>query len=92
MAPLVAGSSLLLLFLVQSVLIAAQPLDTRATIFNSTANLKDRYDYIVVGGGTSGLTVANRLTEDASGTRRRNTLLPIWELTGVSTHSFRTCD
>ncbi|KAL2063508.1 hypothetical protein VTL71DRAFT_5313 [Oculimacula yallundae] len=26
-------------------------------------NLKDSYDYIVAGGGTSGLTVANRLTE-----------------------------
>jgi choline dehydrogenase len=26
--------------------------------------LRDAYDYIIVGGGTSGLTVADRLTED----------------------------
>lgn len=26
--------------------------------------LLDQYDYIIVGGGASGLTVANRLTED----------------------------
>ncbi|KAL8921112.1 MAG: hypothetical protein Q9208_005865 [Pyrenodesmia sp. 3 TL-2023] len=71
MASLFAGPSLLLLFLVQSILTAAQLLETRATILNSTSNLKDQYDYIVVGGGTSGLTVANRLAEDASATRAR---------------------
>jgi len=29
-----------------------------------TAPLNQTYDYIIVGGGTSGLTVANRLTEN----------------------------
>lgn len=30
-------------------------------------SLFESYDYIVVGGGPSGLVVANRLTEDSSG-------------------------
>lgn len=28
------------------------------------SHLNDCYDYVIIGGGTSGLTVANRLTED----------------------------
>lgn len=55
----------LLLLFVQTV--SPQPLDTRATVVDPASDLKDRYDYVVVGGGTSGLTVANRLTEDPSG-------------------------
>lgn len=31
---------------------------------SSTLNLRDTYDYVVVGGGTSGLVVASRLTEN----------------------------
>lgn len=27
-------------------------------------NLRDEYDYVIIGGGLSGLVVANRLTED----------------------------
>ena len=38
----------------------------RASIKESALNLSAQYDYIIVGGGTSGLTVANRLTEDTA--------------------------
>lgn len=91
MTPLLAGSSLLLLFLLHSTLLAAQPLETRATVVDSASSLKDGYDYVVIGGGTSGLTVANRLTEDASGTRRMN-ISCRYRPTGLPTTSFRACD
>lgn len=59
--------SALLLFLVQTAVVRPHPLETRATIVDSASSLNERYDYVVIGGGTSGLTVANRLTEDPSG-------------------------
>lgn len=37
----------------------------RATLIGNASQLKASYDYVVIGGGTSGLTVANRLTENA---------------------------
>lgn len=40
----------------------------RATSIDQVSQLKHAYDYVVIGGGTSGLTVANRLTEDDEGT------------------------
>jgi choline dehydrogenase len=63
MAPL-SGFWLLLagvpLFLNSSL---AAPLHARsAQIKRQASDLESHYDYIVVGGGTSGLTVANRLT------------------------------
>lgn len=35
----------------------------RSTILERSEQLNDEYDYVIVGGGTSGLTVADRLTE-----------------------------
>lgn len=35
-----------------------------ANIKRALADVSSTYDYIVIGGGTAGLTVANRLTED----------------------------
>ncbi|KAF2466204.1 choline dehydrogenase-like protein [Lindgomyces ingoldianus] len=40
---------------------AARP----AQIKRALADVSSTYDYIIIGGGTAGLTVANRLTEDA---------------------------
>jgi hypothetical protein len=38
----------------------------RARYLNNTFQLKSSYDYVIVGGGASGLTVADRLTEDGT--------------------------
>lgn len=34
---------------------------------NDSFLVKNEYDYVIVGGGTAGLTVADRLSEDGSG-------------------------
>lgn len=52
------------------------------TVFNGkvikrTEELSSDYDYIVVGGGTSGLVVANRLTEDPTSTSIEIIYLPL---------------
>ena len=44
--------------------ILAYPTIHEARHFTRAADIEASYDYIVVGGGTSGLTVADRLTED----------------------------
>ena len=49
--------------------VALQLLDMSAALPNNTpieieARASDTYDYVIVGGGVTGLVVANRLTED----------------------------
>lgn len=46
-----------------------------ATIKRSAADIDSCYDYIIVGGGTSGLTVADRLTEDGTSEQLTTALL-----------------
>lgn len=54
-------------FLLPLILVSAAvcgPLGERAVVVDDVSKLKAEYDYVVIGGGTSGLTVADRLTED----------------------------
>jgi hypothetical protein len=46
------------------VAISASP-QFQGQIYNNVSGLLPDYDYVIIGGGTSGLVVANRLSEDA---------------------------
>lgn len=56
--------SSLLFLLVFFVAIFASPIAKNAKIIGRDTDLQFSYDFVIVGGGTSGLTVADRLTED----------------------------
>ncbi|KAL8804199.1 MAG: hypothetical protein Q9200_005923 [Gallowayella weberi] len=66
MASSVGYLAVVVLFFVHVGLVFSQPLVNRATIVDSASALRQQYDYVIVGGGTSGLTVANCLTKDSS--------------------------
>lgn len=74
----------LLLALIHSSLCLPKSSDPlNAFHLTSTSQLRQTYDYIIVGGGASGLAVANRLTEDLES-----------ENTGLSREAFNAdrCD
>ena len=83
---------LLLPFLFGSLAVCS-PIDLveRAVLLDRAADLQAEYDYVIIGGGTSGLTVANRLTENTKSTvtlsRLRNTLRRILIICAPSTAS-----
>ena len=51
-------------FLVFFIATIASPIARNAKIIGRDTDLQFSYDFVIVGGGTSGLTVADRLTED----------------------------
>jgi len=61
-------SLLLAVALVESVNSAALSTSIKARYLEHVSQLKPSYEYVIVGGGTSGLTVADRLTEDGKST------------------------
>ncbi|KAI9780602.1 MAG: hypothetical protein M1816_002798 [Peltula sp. TS41687] len=62
--PSITTQHLLLLVLTSTAYCQPYRLAERAVLVDDVSNLKAEYDYIIMGGGTSGLTVADRLTED----------------------------
>lgn len=66
----------LLSLVVAASLANASNLGKRTTFLNGADQVAESYDYVIIGGGTSGLTVADRLTENPKSTFvTRNRLL-----------------
>ncbi len=46
---------------------AFKPRNNFARVLKEPSSIDEVYDYVIVGGGTAGLTVGDRLSEDAKG-------------------------
>ena len=57
-----------------------------ASVKRSVTEIGARYDYVIVGGGQSGMVVANRLTEDPTSKKRDD-----MKVENVLTGSIRNC-
>lgn len=70
----------LLLLLLLGSFVVCSPIDLaeRALLVDKLANLQKDYDYVIIGGGTSGLTVANRLTENPKSTTTSSAPEAFW--------------
>jgi hypothetical protein len=53
-----------MLYLTVFLLFVLRVVARRATVISREVQLRDKYDFIIIGGGTSGLTIADRLTEN----------------------------
>ncbi len=60
------GKRLFLPLTVLAFAASAFPLAEWATILDDVSQVESAYDYVIIGGGTSGLTVAERLTESST--------------------------
>ncbi|KAK5657886.1 hypothetical protein OQA88_2435 [Cercophora sp. LCS_1] len=66
-------------------LVAGHPGLESATVLSRAPSAEEVYDYVVVGGGTAGLTVADRLTEDGKTTVLVIEYGPLSNAAGIST-------
>ncbi|CAG8949786.1 hypothetical protein HYFRA_00004109 [Hymenoscyphus fraxineus] len=54
--------------IISAVVVSSAPTTFQGTVQRREESLLSSYDYVIIGGGASGLTVANRLTEDSATT------------------------
>ena len=77
---------MLLLTLLLSLYLALARCEDASQSRPRDTDLLDSYDFVIVGGGTSGLTVADRLTENPNGELARK-FIDDYQLTVRTSHS-----
>jgi hypothetical protein len=66
------------LVVVAAQLVTAWPQPPQRAHLLERHQIRDEYDYIIVGGGTAGLTVGDRLTEDGNCVFSTKQSITIW--------------